>query len=612
MVKRAGRKQISLPAMSADPHLFYTDKTRELETGHRRLLKKRRQLAWARLSCIAALIGTWYFFSGNWYIVLPVVLILLVVFRWLILRDIENREDIAHNRQLHKIVADEIRSLHHSFDQFEDGKAHLQSDHFYANDLDIFGPASLFQFTNRTVSEMGSAQLASWLLHPASTEEIGLRQKAVAELSDKIDEWQELQAFGKSSSISIGGYQRLKRWMQSPQVFTSPVLQWIRWILPLISVSVTIATIAGFFSTNIFYSTMLMMFIVAGWLEKNIKGIHDQLGKMVGELDTLSKSVAQIENMHFESEMLRQLQSSYNQGSHQASRNIRALKKILDRLDLRLNIVLAVPLNLLFLWNFQQTLALEKWKNQHDADIDQWFFNLGILEAIGSFAVMKFNHPAFVFPAINPQHFQIHASQMGHPLIAADKRVDNNIDIDPGEFIMLITGSNMAGKSTYLRTVGVNTVLAMAGAPVCAKSFSISNIQLLSSMRIADNLQESTSTFYAELKKLKAIIEKVNAGEKVFILLDEILRGTNSLDRHAGSEALIKQLIKQKATALIATHDLGLAELEKEFPQALENFHFDVQVNGEELFFDYQLKPGICTSMNASILMKKIGIELEG
>ncbi|MEO8720997.1 MAG: DNA mismatch repair protein MutS, partial [Ginsengibacter sp.] len=176
--------------------------------------------------------------------------------------------------------------------------------------------------------------------------------------------------------------------------------------------------------------------------------------------------------------------------------------------------------------------------------------------------------------------------------------------------LMLITGSNMAGKSTYLRSIGVNTVLAMAGAPVCAETFTISHVQLISSMRVTDNLEESTSTFYAELKKLKTIIEKVNAGEKVFILLDEILRGTNSLDRHTGSKALIKQLIKKKAAAIIATHDLELANLKNEFAENILNYHFDAQVSNDELFFDYQLKPGICQSLNASILMRKIGIEL--
>jgi DNA mismatch repair ATPase MutS len=205
---------------------------------------------------------------------------------------------------------------------------------------------------------------------------------------------------------------------------------------------------------------------------------------------------------------------------------------------------------------------------------------------------------------------------VGHPLINAAKRVNNDISMNNRstglgeEELMLITGSNMAGKSTYLRSIGVNTVLAMAGAPVCATAFTLSPVQVISSMRIADNLEESTSTFYAELKKLKAIIDRVNARENVFILLDEILRGTNSLDRHTGSVALVKQLINHKAACIIATHDVELAKLKGLYPDNILNYHFDVQVANDELYFDYKLKEGICTSLNASILMKKIGIEL--
>ena len=286
------------------------------------------------------------------------------------------------------------------------------------------------------------------------------------------------------------------------------------------------------------------------------------------------------------------------------------IKKILDRLDLRYNIVLSAPLNLLLLWNLQQVLDLEKWKRNQQSNFNLWFDTLAEFEALNSFGILFFNHPDWTFPGIKEEYFSIHGKEIGHPLIPKEKRVDNFIDIENKSELMLVTGSNMAGKSTYLRSIGVNVVLAMAGAPVCAETFSVSHVQLISSMRITDNLEESTSTFYAELKKLKTIIEKVNAGEKVFILLDEILRGTNSLDRHTGSKALIKQLIKKKAAAIIATHDLELANLKEDFSKNIRNYHFDVQVSNDELYFDYRLKPGVCNSLNASILMKKIGIEL--
>jgi DNA mismatch repair ATPase MutS len=271
---------------------------------------------------------------------------------------------------------------------------------------------------------------------------------------------------------------------------------------------------------------------------------------------------------------------------------------------------LSAPLNLLLLWNLNQALDLEKWKKQYATDVENWFHTLGIFETLNSLAVIHFNNPGWCFPTLHEQHFFIESAELGHPLIHENKRVNNFIKMENRGELMLVTGSNMAGKSTYLRSIGINTVLAMAGAPVCAASFRISPVQLISSMRIADNLAESTSTFYAELKKLKTVIDEVNAEKKVFILLDEILRGTNSLDRHAGSEALIKQLIKHNAAGIIATHDLALADLKEQYPANILNYHFDVQVNQEELYFDYILKPGVCTSLNASILMKKIGIEL--
>ena len=338
--------------------------------------------------------------------------------------------------------------------------------------------------------------------------------------------------------------------------------------------------------------------------------MHQQLSNKVEELASLEQSIAHIEQAAFTAPLLQSLQQDFANEAMPASAAVARLKKILDRMDLRFNLVLVVPLNVLLLWNIQQALSLEKWKTAYDQRVKKWFNSLGDWEALCSFAVMHFNQAEWMFPSIVPEHFYIKATNLGHPLIAPDKRVNNEIDIEQKAAVMLVTGSNMAGKSTYLRSIGINIILAMAGAPVCAKTFECSAVQLMSSMRVADNLEESTSTFYAELKKLKTIIEKVNENAPVFVLLDEILRGTNSLDRHTGSKALIKQLIAKEAAAVLATHDVDLAALQTEFPSHIFNYHFDVQVNGEELYFDYKLKPGVCKSLNASILMKKIGIEI--
>jgi DNA mismatch repair ATPase MutS len=280
-----------------------------------------------------------------------------------------------------------------------------------------------------------------------------------------------------------------------------------------------------------------------------------------------------------------------------------------------LNPLVFLPLNTFSFWDLQQVLSLEKWKKENKEHIDDWFHSLAEIESLSSLANLSFNNPDWTFPGISQDHGTFMANSLGHPLIPKEKLVTNSFSTESSNGLNLITGSNMAGKSTFLRSVGVNVVLAMMGSAVYAKSFTVSNMKVISSMRVSDNLEENTSTFYAELKKLKEVIEAVYQNEKVFLLLDEILRGTNSADRHAGSKALIKQLIQHNAVGLIATHDLELAKLADDpiaigFPSKLHNYHFDVQVTGDELYFDYKLKRGICTSMNASLLMKKIGIEL--
>jgi DNA mismatch repair ATPase MutS len=242
--------------------------------------------------------------------------------------------------------------------------------------------------------------------------------------------------------------------------------------------------------------------------------------------------------------------------------------------------------------------------------VQKWFAAVAEMEVLHSLATLQFNQPAWPFPVLEKEHFTLKGKDIGHPLLSHQQRVGNDFEVKGKPRIELITGSNMAGKSTFLRSLGVNVVLAQIGAPVCADSFHLSPVQLVSSMRIADNLGENTSTFYAELKKLRTIIERVRLHEDLLILLDEILRGTNSLDRHKGSAALIRQLVKEEAVAVIATHDVELAAMQTTFPTAVSNYHFDVQVEGEELYFDYKLKPGVCKSLNASILMKKIGIDL--
>ncbi len=595
-----------------EPKIFYNNRLKDLQEDLKKLQQKKSVFGWLRFGSMAAIVAGFYLLwnMGILYVI-AVSIMLIILFVKLLYADLKNKAAIAHTNHLININTDELKYPEGNYYDFPDGNQHAIPDHLYANDLDIFGKASLFQYINRTTSEMGSKQMAEYLQFPAKPETIIERQIAVKELSKKTEWIQNLQAIGRERKITISTKKRLQTWIEEPPAFCEfKPWKWLRYLLPLFILSVVTLYIFDVVGTGVLYLSLFVFAVIAWQVNKIVAPIHEKLSKMAEELEILSQSILHIEKANFESTLLKELQSNFLNINNNSSTDITKLRKLLDRLDLRYNLVLSAPLNILLLWNLQQMLDLEKWKIDQQKSIHAWFKTLGEIKALNSFGILHFNETEWAFPNLNADYFYIEGKDIGHPLIPKSKRVNNNIEITQDGELMLVTGSNMAGKSTYLRSIGVNVVLAMAGAPVCASFLKLSHVQIISSMRITDNLAESTSTFYAELKKLKTIIERVNNGDKVFILLDEILRGTNSLDRHTGSVALIKQLIKNHASAIIATHDLDLAKLKVEYPENIINYHFDVQVSNEELYFDYALKPGICTSLNASILMKKIGIEL--
>lgn len=568
--------------------------------------------AWLRFAVVVGIIACCYFLLpfGLLYCIIPGVL-LLILFTRLIFADLRNKSLLGHTKYMLEVNEDEVKALSQDYYHFAEGAEYKPKEHFYANDLDIFGHASLYQYINRTRSEMGSSTLADWLLNPATPDTILTRQEAIKELVKQPVWRQQLQAYGMAKQIKEETTTRLQNWFAEDDRFiNSKYWLLLRYLIPAIMITVLILNIADVLDNYLRNYCLLASALLAFYISKKVTPLHQQVSKMTDELEVLSDSIQLIEQMHFTSAFSQDLQKQFMQQNEKASTQIAKLKKILERLDLRFNFVVFIPLDVLLQWDLQQALALEKWKKDNHKNVMAWFTALGEMEAISSLATLSFNQPGWCFPVFKEDHFFIEGKEVGHPLIQADKCVNNPLKIEHNGQLMLVTGSNMAGKSTYLRSIGVNTVLAMAGSPVCATYFCLSPVQVISSMRIADNLEENTSTFYAELKKLKTIIDKVNNNEKVFILLDEILRGTNSLDRHTGSAALIKQLIKHNAACIIATHDVELAKMKDEYPENILNYHFDVQVSNDELYFDYRLKEGICKSLNASILMKKIGIEL--
>ena len=576
------------------------------------LLQKRNLFGWLRLIVFVATIIVSYkvFVDLAWLGLLPLA-VGMTCFIYLLLTDVDNNEKIVNTKTLIRISEEELKILDNDYLTRYDGSEFTPALHDYANDLDLFGKSSLFQWANRCASEQGKNLFANNLAHPLPIVQIEERQAAIKELASMVEWRQQLQSFSEQRVITKTTEQKTNQWLSAePKHFASPTWNLFVWIYTIITLSTLLATIFGFLSSGIFIFLFALYFIVSLFLSRNTIKPYLHLSRIVDEISALEKLINWIESKEFNCELLNRIKNEIKADGEKASVRIKNLKSILDRFDLRLNMVGPLFLNSFLLWDVRQMLALNDWRKKNKTVVPKLFHAIAETEVLNSIATIHFNYPNWCLPKLTDNHFVFESEELGHPLIPKKERVDNDFLVGKNTLISLVTGSNMAGKSTFLRSIGINIVLAQLGAPVCAKLFTLSPVRLMTSMRVSDNLAENTSTFYAELKKLKTIIEAVNNSEKVFVLLDEILRGTNSHDRHTGSAAFITQLIRHHAFAVIATHDLELADLKEQFPQSLENYHFDVQVKGEELFFDYKLKEGVCHSLNASLLMKKIGIEL--
>jgi len=314
-----------------------------------------------------------------------------------------------------------------------------------------------------------------------------------------------------------------------------------------------------------------------------------------------------VENNHFEAEMLKEIKNKSTQDKQLSSKVFFDLSKLLRLFDYRLNPFAWLVLNGLFLWDLNKSIEIKNWLRTYSWQIDEKIDLIAKIEAIISVATFAYNHPNYILPKLDSKHI-IQAKNLAHPLIRTRGRVGNDFEIADNGKICLLTGANMAGKSTFMRTVGINLVLAWTGAPVCAEAFSFKPIWIYSGMRSVDSLSESTSSFFAELKRLSNLVKEAQNGKRVFALLDEILKGTNSKDRNLGSKGLIEKLIKLQTSAIITTHDLELADIKTAFPENVDLKCFEIETRNDELVFDFKLRDGVCRHQNATFLMKKMAI----
>ncbi len=593
---------------------FYQQRIAQFNLQLKQVKQQLRRIAWLRLTII---LGMFILLYATWskvtmYILLAEAVVCIGLFLFVVSKDTDKKEKAAHLQRLLFINEEEIKILQLNFQHRETGLEHLPPHHTYAEDLDLFGNASLYQYINRCTSEQGKALLAKRLLHPSIKNQIQSEQEAVTELKNKTDFIQQFQAIGIAKQFTKNTQHKVEQWLSSPTSFTAQFWRWLAVLFPVFTIAFLFLYITDVMSVSLFGLIVFVCYLIAFYFSSKVSPTYELLSRVSGEIQTLQMVLQTIEAQNFASAKLIHLQKILqNQKGNTTSTEIKKLHSILSRFDARLNAFLFLFLNTFLLWDLQQLLSLNKWKEANQQNIEEWFTAIAEIEVSNSLATLYFNHPDWCMPQIAEDFFTLNGNKIGHPLLPEQSRVDNDFSLQGKGKIAVVTGSNMGGKSTFLRSIGVNAVLALMGAPVCANHFAVSVVKLMSSMRIADNLSENTSTFYAELKKLKSIIEAVNEKQPILILLDEILRGTNSLDRHTGSVALLKQLIQKEAVAIVATHDVELAQLKEIYPLAIHNYHFDVQANGNELYFDYKLKEGICKSLNASILMKNIGIEME-
>jgi hypothetical protein len=519
-------------------------------------------------------------------------------------------QKIRLHKSLRQINAREAEALSELFiDSLDAGAEFSDPNHSYTSDLDIFGERSLFHFLNRAVTSVGRRALALRLQKQLDISKLLDNQAAVKELAGKLDFRQNLQACGLDIDDTGQKTDALRQLTEEKLLLLNRKTS-VLWLygLPLITLAFLVLSFFGV-PWPVFLFLVILQVAVNKMTGKKVASLYRSTSRHFRILRTYGKILREIEKENFRSQRLTALQQELWAGESTASLAIKKLAVLLGWLDARSSEFMHSLLNNLLLWDLQCVYRLEKWKRKYAARSGPWLEVMGEIEALSSLANLALNHSDWAFPQIRADGFRFKASALGHPLIAGKERVSNDFSMEGQGSLFIITGPNMAGKSTFLRTLGINSVLAFAGAPVCASTMEVSFFQLITSMKSSDSLDKHLSLFYAELQRLKLVLDSLQGGPAVFFLIDEMLKGTNALDRHKGSVALIKQFLRSKATGIVATHDLDLAYLEKEYPQ-VKNFHFDSQIKGEALYFDFKLKPGICESFNALVLMKKIGIEI--
>ena len=489
------------------------------------------------------------------------------------------------------------------------GERYRQPDHLYADDLDVLGEGSLFELLNVTRTEAGERVLARWLLSPSDADTARARQKAIQELTPRWELREEIALLGEDVRAAIDD-EAAKIWGAAPVRRFFPGVRIAGLALALAALAAFVLFMMQAWTWRPFVLVLVAEMGLGLAVRDKVKAIVASVSAPATELRLLGELLARLEKEHFESPMLKALARGLEKGAMPASIEIRRLERWVERLDWSRNQffrAIAAPL----LWIPQCAIAIEKWRERHGPRIAEWVGAVAEFEALSCLATFAYERPPAVFPELVENGSLFDGAALQHPLLDPRRAIANDVHLSEDECrLWVVSGSNMSGKSTLLRSVGLNVVLAWAGAPVCCKELRVSALRIGASIRVNDSLMDNKSRFYAEISRLRDVAELTKSGQPTLFLLDELLSGTNSHDRRIGAAAVVKGLVERGAIGMVTTHDLALAEIAGELGRRARNLHFEDHMEAGQMQFDYQLRPGVVERSNALELMRAVGLEV--
>ena len=590
--------------MMKNPNTFYKAQLQIHQQTAKDLYKKMGLYSVLRLTVFLLAGFGIYLTYQNWQVAAIIAVVGIAVFLFLLSR----HTDLKTKRELHKRLAtineDEIKIASGDFYDRADGKVFQNPAHAYSLDIDLFGRGSFFQYINRTTINEGTQSLVNCLLANDITN-IEARQNAIKELADE-PEWRQYYS-GVAQGVKVEhSAKSIIEWLKDYKPFLNATLYWLTIGFSVASVALLVLGFTEIIPIKYAGYWLLLGLAITGRFLKSINNVAQNTEKAKDTFRQYALLLKEIEQKEFQSELLQQQQQKIQSEGEKASQIFTKFSKALDALDNRNNFISAIFGNGYLLWDIRQTYRVEQWISKYAHKVEDWFEVVTFFDAYNTLGNYAYNHQDFTYPEITSENITIKAENLGHPLLNAEKRIDSDLELLQEQFF-IVTGANMAGKSTFLRTVALHIVMANVGLPICAKTSKYKPIKLITSMRTTDSLTDDSSYFFSELTRLKFIVDTIAEDKNYFVILDEILKGTNSTDKAIGSRKFVEKLVGQKATGIIATHDLSLTEIETEL-EAVKNYYFDAEIKNDELFFDYKLKKGVCQNMNASFLLKKMEI----